>query len=171
MKKLPLGALILAVLMSAALAASGEEWKTYVNEEAGCSVEYPDIYQNTQEDFFDDGTWLFDAYNTGGDGRDWFSVNSHNNDGEATPESELNDQKEFMSNEDLKPIPDTEKTGDNFFTIDYYADDSNAWITHAYGVVTEKLTVTVTLTYPKEDAEKFAEITDRVDKSLKVTGK
>jgi hypothetical protein len=181
MKKFLYGVLIPAVLMATAFAAFGEGWKTYANNKLGFSVEYPDIYSNASENTYDDGVFSFDTYNDGG--KFAFAVEHTKNDGKQTPASKLKDwtnreEDEYGYVYGVKPIPGTAKTGDNFFTLDYRNDsagvDDNgepACVTHIYGIVAKKSVVTLTLTYPKEEAENFAEITSRVDKSLKVTEK
>ena len=176
MKKLSFGGLILTILLSTALAAFGQDWKTYANKDEGFSVDCPDIYDGASENTSGDGVFSFNASR----GQNSFIVERAKNDGQATPDSKL---KEWTSMEEdeygyvygVKPIPGTAKTGDNFFTIDYLNDsagvDANgdpACVTHIYGIVTKKSVVTLTLTYPKEDAEKFAEIVSRADQSLRV---
>jgi opacity protein-like surface antigen len=182
MKKFLYGALILAVLMSTAFAAFGEDWKTYANKKLGFSVEYPDIYSNASENTDGEGVFSFTAYNEEG-GKFAFFIEYVKNDGKQTPESKLKDWTNMEEDEygyvyGVEPIPGTAKAGDNFFTLDYLNDsagvDDNgdpACIAHVYGIVAKKSVVTLTLIYPKEDAEKFAEITSRADKSLKVTEK
>ena len=181
MKKLLYGALILAVLMSTAFAAFGEDWKTYANKKLGFSVEYPDIYENASENTDGEGVFSFNTYKEGG--KSAFAAEYAKNNGKATPKSKLKDwtnreEDEYGYVYGVEPIPGTAKTGDNFFTLDYLNDsagvddnDEPACITHIYGIVTKKSVVTLTLTYPKKEAEKYTEIVSRVDKSLKVTEK
>jgi hypothetical protein len=178
MKKLLYGALIMTVLVSTAVIAFGEDWKTYTNKKNGFSVEYPDIYEdkNTVERSDGDGVYYSGSNHS-------FSVVCDKNDGKQTPASELKRWTNMEEDEDgivdgVEPLPDTAKTGDNFFTLDYLQyngpSDNNgdpANITHVYGIVTKKLVVWLELSYPKEEAEEYAEIKSRADKSLKVTGK
>jgi hypothetical protein len=186
MKKVFVILAVFAILFGAfpvtAFAADKEiTWKTYTDKKFGFSVEYPGIYDEIDDPYVDgDGLSNFGATLGSSGGKHAFTVIGGKNADKATAKSKLKDWTSMEEDDSgyvsgVEPIPDTAKSGDGFFTLDYLNDsagvDKNgepACVTHIYGIVTKNLVVTYTVTYPKEDADRFADITSRMDKSLKV---
>jgi len=175
-------AVLFGTFLATAFAADSEiTWKTYTDKKFGFSVEYPGIYDEVDDPYVDgDGVSHFEAALSSSGGKLVLMVYGGKNADKSTGKSKL---KEWTSMEEddngyvsgVEPIPDTARSGDGFFTLDYPDDsagvDKNgepACVTHIYGIVTKDLAVTYELRYPKEEAKRFAEITSRMDKSLKV---
>ena len=69
----------------------------------------------------------------------------------------------------VEPIAGTTESGPNFYTFDYLDDSAGGEeISHVYCVVGKDVKVRYWIRYPKDDAERFAGITKRMDASIKL---
>jgi hypothetical protein len=174
-------AVILATPALAGAAFADEKWKNYTDKTFGFSVEYPDIYDSVEEPYVDgDGKSNFGASISTGNGRYAFSVSGGQKSKGADGNSLLKEATNLEEDENgyvygVAPIGETAKSGVNFYTYEYLDDSPGVddqgepdCITHVYGLVGESVMAEYTLRYQKDDAERYAEITARMDKSLKV---
>ena len=174
-------AAILATLALAGAAFADGKWKNYTDETFGFSVEYPDIYDSVEKPYVDgDGKSNFGASISTGNGRYAFSVSGGRKPKGADGNSLLKEATNLEEDENgyvygVVPIAGTAKSDANFYTYEYLDDSPGVddqgqpdCIAHVYGLVGESVTAEYTLRYQKDDAELFAEISARMDKSLKV---
>ena len=182
MKNFRLITATLAVFLALGPGAEGEVlFKNYADKTFGFSVDYPAIFDEMDEPYVDgDGLSTFGGYSTGeiggrtGDGIYAFEVSggkkSPGVDGDSLfKEATDLDEDEFGYVNGVEPLPGTGKSDAGFYTLDY-ADDSAGFdeITHVYCVVNQDQMVKYWIRYPKEEAEKFAPLTARMDESLKL---
>ena len=158
-------ALALLPAIQAALAADTPEisYKTLTSTLYEYSMEYPDMFTVKQgdenENFFTCETkdneyslYIWTEYNKyGANGRAWL---------------------EDRYNEIAHIVPDSAKSGDDFYTVEYSDDggqDGVEHIFHEYGIVADEggVNVAYKLSYPKSDEERFAAVKKRMDESLK----
>ena len=180
MKRMPVfaTAVIFATLALAGASFAAEQWKTYTDKTFGFSVEYPaDLYNKVGDPYVDgDGVSTFNAYlsTDEGDGKYAFSVSGGKKPKGADGNSllkEATDMKEDVNGyvNGVEPIKGTAKSGADFYTLEY--DDDSAGpggISHVYCVIGKTGMAKYSIRYPKAEAERFAEITARMDASLKV---
>ena len=180
MKCLPVFLLTVTFAVTALAGSSfaAEGWKTYTDKNFGFSVEYPAGFYNKSEAPYVDGDGIsnFAAYSSTdkGDGKYFFSVSGGEKakgvDGNLLLK-EATDMKEDAHGYvyGVDPIKGTAKSGADFYTLDYVDDSAGpGGISHVYYVIGKTGTAKYQIRYPKEDAERFAKITARMDKSLKV---
>ncbi|MDR2946301.1 MAG: hypothetical protein LBV79_06115 [Candidatus Adiutrix sp.] len=174
-------AMVFATLALAGAAFAEEQWKTYTDKTFGFSVEYPDIYNEVEDPYVDgDGISNFGTYSSASGGQHAFSVSGGQKPKGADGNSLLKEATNMEEDENgyvygVAPIEGTAKSGADFYTYEYLNDsagvDGNgepACITHIYGVVGQTGTAEYRITYPKGEAGQYAEITARMDTSLKV---
>jgi hypothetical protein len=167
----------LAAIALASTSLATEGWKTYTDKKFGFSVEYPaGIYNKTEGPYVDrDGISTFVAYSStsNGEGKYAFSVSG----GKKTKGMDGNSllKKATTITEDahghvsgVQPIKGTAKSGANFYTYNYVDDSAGpGGVSHVYCVIGQTGTAQYSIRYPREEAQRFARITARMDKSLK----
>jgi hypothetical protein len=160
-------ALCLAAASLNAAAGADTEYKTYVNPRFGYSVDYPDIFgQSEGSDESGDSDGIeFES----GDGEYtltiWGGDNATGSDGNALLEGRKNEVAHI--------VPDSEASGGGFYTISYSDDggqDGNEHIFHEYGIVNKDARAAFVLRYPKDEEKRFAEMITRMKKSLALPG-
>lgn len=181
MRRTPFFALAVAVLFATAALAgmsfAADKWETYTDKKFGFSVEYPaGIYNKTDDPYVDgDGISNFAAYSStkDGDGKYAFSVSGGKKPTGADGNSLLKEATDMEEDANgyvygVEPIEGTAKSGADFYTLEYIDDSAGPdGISHVYCVVGKTTTAKYSIRYPKGEAERFAEITARMDDSLK----
>ena len=170
---------ILWVMVTLTLAtstfAAEVEWKTYTDETFGFSIEYPDIYNAGGDPYVNDyGISYFGQYTSGpnGDGEYAFEISGEKTPQEANGDSLLKKETDMEEDEygyvyGVEPIAGTAKSGPDFYTFDYLDDSAGEEeISHVYCFVGKDVKIRYWIRYPKEDAERFAEITKHMDASI-----
>lgn len=179
MRRIPFFALALsfALLALTGLSLAADEWKTYTDKKFGFAVEYPaHLYNKTDAPYVDgDGLSNFEAYAStkDGDGKYAFAVSGGKKpkgvDGNSLLKAATNMKEDAHGYVyGVEPIKGTAKSGADFYTLDYVDDSAGPdGITHVYCVVGKTTTAKYSIRYPKGEAKRFAEITARMDASLK----
>jgi hypothetical protein len=136
------------------------EYKTYVNDRFGYSVNYPDIFESSREpdngdgiEFAsDDGEYTLTI---------WGGYNVLGQDGYALLE-ECYERVAHI-------VPDSQESAGNYYSIEYSDDggkDGVEHIFHEYGIVNEDMKASFTLQYPKAEEKRFATIKIDMENSL-----
>jgi hypothetical protein len=151
-----------ALLAFALPAQAAENWTSYENGRFGYSVDHPDIFDAVKEPDNGDGAEFESA-----DGEYaltvWGGYNILEDDGNSLLEK-CYDRVAHI-------VPDSEKSGQGFYSIEYSDDggkDGVEHIFHEYGVVNADTQAGFILKYPKEEEKRFAEIKKRMETSLKI---
>ena len=179
MKRIPFFtlAVFLALAALTGVAFAADEWKTYTDKKFGFSVEYPAaVHNKTDAPYVDgDGVSNFEAYSStkDGDGKYAFAVSGGKKPKGVDVNSLLKEATNMKEDahgyvNGVEPIKGTAKSGTDFYTLDYVDDSAGPdGISHVYCVVGKTTTVKYSIRYPKGEAKRFAEITARMDASLK----
>jgi hypothetical protein len=167
---------VLAVcVLAMAVCASesfADDWKSYADKKFGYSLDYPDIFEE-YEDPYTDGDGLSVFSGSAGDGKYAFEISggkkSKGADGDKLLKEATNmEEDEYGYIYGVEPMEETAKSGVDFYTLEYIDDSAGPdEITHVYCAVGKTIVVKYWIRYPKEDAEQYAEITARMNESLK----
>jgi hypothetical protein len=167
---------VMAFALSGAAFAE-TKYVRYTDKKFGFTVEYPDIYNGSNGQYIDgDGLSNFEMYSSteNGDGKYAFVVSGGKKPKGADGNSLLKEATNMDEDENgyvygVEPIEGTARAGADFYTLDYIDDSAGPEeIRHVYCVVGKEQFVKYWIRYPKEDAEEYAEITARMDSSLKL---
>ena len=171
-----LSALVLLAFTLPVFAAE-TEWKTYTDKKFGFSMEYPDLFNAGDDAYVDsDGISHFGQYTSSsdGDGKYAFEVSGEKTPKGANVDSLLKEETNMEEDDygyvyGVEPIDGTTKSGADFYTFDYLDDSAGEEeISHVYCVVGKNVKVRYWIRYPKDEAERFSDITKRMDASLKL---
>lgn len=160
MKKSSVLLVVLIGLSCTAGLSAAEQYETYLNARFGYSVQYPDIFAVTQEPDNDDGI-AFEAKDKKYSLSIWGAYNVLESNGESL----LKDSSERVE----KVIPNSGKSGADFYSIEYTAANEKNYIFYEYGIVNEEMIAAFVLKYPKSEEKRFAEIKKVMTESLKFT--
>ena len=142
-------------------ADAAEDWTLYENERFGYEVEYPYVLSNVVlEPDNGDGVELASE-----DGNYRLTISGGYNVLEDDAEAALERRLEETSH--LGRLRDT--FGDGWYRAVFADDggkDGNVRLYHEYGVIDEDNWASFILVYPKDEENRFAEITARMEKSL-----
>jgi hypothetical protein len=169
--------MVWAVVFAAAAGAAEVKFKQYTDKKFGFTVEYPDIYNDSNGQYIDgDGLSNFGAYSSteNGDGKYAFEVSGGKKPKGADGNSLLKEATNMEEDEygyvcGVEAIEGTARAGADFYTLDTIDDSAGPGeIRHVYCVVGKDRFAKYWIRYPKEEAETYAEITARMDESLKL---
>lgn len=172
-----IAAMLLAVCAAVAANAAETKYKTYTDKKFGYSIEYPDIYNCIHAPFTDaDGSRAFGCYSSedDGDGRYAFEVlggeKAKGVDGNVLlHEATTIEEDDYGHVYGVEPLPGTAKSDAGFYTFEYNDNSSGSEsISHVYCVIGNGVMAKYWIRFPKGEAERFAEITKRMDASLTV---
>jgi hypothetical protein len=171
-------AVMIWVVVFAVVAGAEEvKFKRYTDKKFGFSVEYPDIYNDSNGQYIGrDGLSNFGAYSSteNGDGKYAFMISGGEKTKGADGNSLLKEATNMKEDEygyvyGVEPIEGTAHAGADFYTFDYTDDSAGLEeIVHEHCVVGKDHFAKYWIRYPKEEAEIYAEITARMDESLKL---
>ena len=159
-------ALALSFSLQTVLAADKPEisYQAYTNAFYQYSVEYPDIF-SIKKGKENSGFITFETKDDEYSLTIWIEANQDGTNGELW----LGDPNDEIAH----IMPDSAKSGDKFYTVEYSDDggqDGVEHIFHEYGIVGAdgEVSVAYRLSYPKSDEERFTAVKKRMDESLKI---
>ena len=152
---------MVGLLVLPASAVNGK-WVSYVNERFRYSLEYPDIFTDSQESDNGDGLWLsteIDRYALTLSG----GYNVLGEDGESRLRSRLEEIPRIVVGSDA--------SGPGWYRVMHAVEsgvDGTESLFHEYGIIDGENWATFILLYPSEERERFAPIAESMEKAFQL---
>ena len=166
--------LMMFVVFSAAFAVTADaaetEYKTYTDKKFGYSIEYPDIFKESEQYEDGDGNSNFVLTTDEYDLTVLGGKNDGAYDGNALLKEATNiEEDDFGYVYGVEALPDTARSGADFYTLKYVTDRPGPEaIAHVYGVVNKNVKAVFEFRYSQSDKEQFKEMIAHMEKSLKL---
>lgn len=166
---------VVAALLGVATVGSSTaevRYRSYLDEVFGYSIDYPDMFDESDQYVDGDGVSNFELRTS--DGKYHLLIWGGKKETDADGASLLKEATDMEEDEfgyvyGVEPLSGSERSGADFYSLEYETDRTgNRSIVHRYGVVGKGSVAVYELCYPVEDGERFADIKEHMDQSFKV---